>query len=239
MSELNELNELRKLGKLDGLSGQDERMIVELADIYNSPRFRELMEVIMELNAENHQKEVDALDESKSESKRAGWDEQDDLDEYLDELEVDEQPDCITLSDSLKDPEVEILTFSDGQEVFLLRCDGSSGDQALEKAMAKECQSLFKMFKRKQHDYGHANISEGGLIGVMWRANDKMARWKNLVRRALKDGWDGTSFARQGNVRPAVTSESLMDTLQDIADYGLIARLILNGSWPEWPFRSN
>jgi hypothetical protein len=66
----------------------------------------------------------------------------------------------------------------------------------------------------KQHDYGPGNILDFGEYGVLVRANDKMARLKNL----LKNG-------------EAPANEALEDTWIDLANYGVIALMVRRGLW--------
>jgi hypothetical protein len=67
---------------------------------------------------------------------------------------------------------------------------------------------------RKQHDYGPGNILDFGEYGVLVRANDKMARLKNL----LKSG-------------EAPANEAIDDTWGDLANYGIIALMVRRGLW--------
>ena len=69
-------------------------------------------------------------------------------------------------------------------------------------------------FDRKQHDYGSGNISEFGLTGVLVRANDKIERLKNLAKI------DGPP-----------NNESVRDSWQDLAVYGIIALMLFEGVW--------
>lgn len=71
-----------------------------------------------------------------------------------------------------------------------------------------------KLFDKKQHDYGSENISAFGEQGVLVRANDKIARLRNLA----KSGSD-----------PA--NESIDDSWTDLSVYGIIARLVRKGVW--------
>ena len=71
-------------------------------------------------------------------------------------------------------------------------------------------------FDRKQHDYGSRNIGDFGEAGVLVRANDKMARLKNLSGKA-----------------EAPTNESIEDSWKDLSVYGIIARLCRAGVWPK------
>lgn len=70
------------------------------------------------------------------------------------------------------------------------------------------------LFDRKQHDYGPSNISAFGEMGVLVRANDKMARLRNLV-------W--------ANRTPE--NESVDDSWRDLSVYGVIARLVRSDRW--------
>lgn len=67
---------------------------------------------------------------------------------------------------------------------------------------------------RKQLDYGPQNISAWGPIGVAVRLTDKIERLRNLLLKGRKP-----------------QNESLRDTAIDIANYGLILLLLLDGEW--------
>jgi hypothetical protein len=68
---------------------------------------------------------------------------------------------------------------------------------------------------RKQHDYGHGNIENFGLVGVAVRLCDKIARAKNLKKRG-------------GNV---VKNETIVDTYEDIVGYATIAIMLRDGTF--------
>ena len=83
----------------------------------------------------------------------------------------------------------------------------------------------FELFARKHLDYGMHNITAGtqlanedeigfALTGLWYRISDKVNRWKNLLIN-----------------RRSVQNESLMDTYQDLANYGIIAQLVARGMW--------
>lgn len=86
-------------------------------------------------------------------------------------------------------------------------------------------QEQFELFARKHLDYGMHNITAGtqlanedeigfALTGLWYRISDKVNRWKNLLIN-----------------RRSVQNESLMDTYQDLANYGIIAQLVARGMW--------
>ena len=83
----------------------------------------------------------------------------------------------------------------------------------------------FELFCKKHLDYGMGNISQGtnletpdekefAISGLFFRLNDKVNRWKNLLVNK-----------REAN------NESLVDTYQDITNYGIIAQLVERGLW--------
>ncbi len=76
---------------------------------------------------------------------------------------------------------------------------------------------LSTLFAAKQACYGPANIARFGIDGVLIRMYDKMQRLLNLV-------WD-----KKENAYP---EETVRDTFMDMAVYGTIALLIMNGEWP-------
>lgn len=100
---------------------------------------------------------------------------------------------------------------------------GCSGDIEIEKGWLRAAQELFELLCKKQHDYGATNIAVGGLDGIAIRISDKVSRlWKLRGLGAYRDS---------GGSTPANTDESLRDTLLDLADYGIIATLVNDGTW--------
>ena len=76
-----------------------------------------------------------------------------------------------------------------------------------------------KTLVKKQHDYGPTNISMapgGALNGLRVRMHDKLSRINNLI----------DSGATPEN-------ESLRDSFLDLANYSIIAMMVLDGKWPE------
>lgn len=71
---------------------------------------------------------------------------------------------------------------------------------------------------RKQADYGPKNISNapgGALNGLRVRMSDKLARINHLL---------------DSGATPA--NESLQDSFLDLANYAIIALMVLDGVWP-------
>ena len=68
---------------------------------------------------------------------------------------------------------------------------------------------LHSLLCRKQHDYGHQNIDNFGMVGVAVRLCDKIARAANLKDR--------------GN---SVQDETIVDTYVDIVGYAVIAIML-------------
>ena len=84
--------------------------------------------------------------------------------------------------------------------------------------VAEEARSLLV---RKQKDYGPYNISRapgGPLNGLRVRIFDKVSRINNLL-----------------DTGATPENESLRDSFIDLANYGLIALMVLDGVWPELP----
>ena len=71
----------------------------------------------------------------------------------------------------------------------------------------------------KQSDYGTRNISEFGELGVLVRANDKLARLKHLQQ-----------FCQ------APKNEAVDDTWLDLANYAVLAMMLRRGYF-ELPFQ--
>jgi hypothetical protein len=71
-------------------------------------------------------------------------------------------------------------------------------------------EELHSLLCRKQHDYGHKNIDNFGMIGVAVRICDKIARADNLLKREQN----------------AVKDETIVDTYTDIIGYAVIALML-------------
>jgi hypothetical protein len=82
------------------------------------------------------------------------------------------------------------------------------------------------LFAKKMLDYGLGNIALGGdlnniedtiyaLQGIQIRLNDKINRLKNLLK----------------NGKNHVPGENIKDTFIDVATYGMIAMLVIEGKW--------
>jgi hypothetical protein len=78
---------------------------------------------------------------------------------------------------------------------------------------------LGSLMLSKHHDYGPKNISlspGGPLNGLRVRIHDKVARINNLT--------DSLKSAQ---------NEPLEDSFKDLANYAIIALLVMKGKWPE------
>ncbi len=103
---------------------------------------------------------------------------------------------------------------------------GESGDLELEYAWLRCAKRVFKLFCEKQHDYGAKNIGLGGHHGIAFRIGDKVSRY-----------WELLGLDSDEEIDPACDDETLMDTVMDIADYGIIAMMVENGWWPRFEIR--
>lgn len=74
---------------------------------------------------------------------------------------------------------------------------------------------------RKQRDYGTNNIMKFGVMGIMFRMYDKVARLNNLLEKSFGN----ISAAISGN---SVKGESIIDTLVDIVGYCTIALMLMD-----------
>lgn len=80
-------------------------------------------------------------------------------------------------------------------------------------------EELCDILVKKQNDYGPNNIQNapgGPLNGLQVRLYDKMSRLVNLIQSGKKP-----------------ENESLRDTFVDIANYGVIGMMILDGKFPK------
>ena len=83
----------------------------------------------------------------------------------------------------------------------------------------------FDLFAKKHLDYGMHNVSAGtnldtkdevefAMTGLWYRLSDKINRWKNMIISGRK-----------------AQNETLIDTFQDVTNYGIIAQLVSRGMW--------
>ena len=83
----------------------------------------------------------------------------------------------------------------------------------------------FELFAKKHSDYGMHNVSAGtnldtadevefAMTGLWYRLSDKINRWKNMIISGRK-----------------AQNETLIDTFQDVTNYGIIAQLVSRGMW--------
>jgi|TARA_B110000977_G_scaffold194565_1_gene271411 hypothetical protein len=82
-----------------------------------------------------------------------------------------------------------------------------------------------ELFSKKHLDYGMGNIAAGtgldtederdfALTGLWYRISDKVNRWKNMIITERDP-----------------QNETLVDTFQDLANYGIIAQLVASDRW--------
>jgi hypothetical protein len=97
----------------------------------------------------------------------------------------------------------------------------------LAKSFRETQQEQYELFARKMMDYGLSNITLGStledpedinlsLTGIWLRCNDKINRLKNMLKRK------GRNY---------VQDEPMIDSFIDIANYGIIAQLVMKGKW--------
>jgi len=93
------------------------------------------------------------------------------------------------------------------------------------KGYKKIIDEQFELFAKKHLDYGMHNVSAGtnletrdekefAMTGLWYRLSDKINRWKNMIISGRK-----------------AQNETLIDTFQDITNYGIIAQLVSRGMW--------
>lgn len=124
-----------------------------------------------------------------------------------------------------------------GQETEKEWCIGKSVlPVELEKEMEREypiinegfktiMQEQYNLFAKKHLDYGMKNVAAGtnletpkevkfALTGLWFRIADKVNRWQNALETGIP-----------------LNNESLLDTFQDIVNYGIISQLVYRGLW--------
>jgi hypothetical protein len=93
----------------------------------------------------------------------------------------------------------------------------SNGLEKFEANVIKQTEALAILLIRKQHDYGPKNIADapgGPLNGLRVRIFDKISRINHLI-----------------DTGATPENESLRDSFMDIANYGIIALMVLDGQW--------
>lgn len=104
-----------------------------------------------------------------------------------------------------------------------------------------------QLLDRKQQDYGSQNIARHGEFGVLVRCDDKTARIANLLKQIPSidflnvfpephcPGWSAIDEAVERDPKLVegftAQNESRLDSWLDLANYGLIGALVLQGEW--------
>ena len=92
-------------------------------------------------------------------------------------------------------------------------------DERFTKSLETAFKQAHDVLLTKHRDYGPKNISDapgGPLNGLLVRMHDKMARAQHLNYNMFTPN-----------------HESLEDTFMDLANYAIIAMLVLRGEWPK------
>lgn len=93
------------------------------------------------------------------------------------------------------------------------------GEDSVEHKCFDIFMEAFKLFVRKQHDYGPTNIGVTGLKGIIVRVADKVSRLVNLFNK------DSLGEAQ---------NESIEDTLLDMVNYSAMGLMDFRGQWPRF-----
>lgn len=94
---------------------------------------------------------------------------------------------------------------------------GGAVHSDFERAVWDTMKELGDLLLSKHRDYGPKNISDspgGALNGLRVRMHDKTARINNLIDK-----------------KSIPSHEPLEDSFKDLANYGIIALLVLRGKW--------
>ena len=114
--------------------------------------------------------------------------------------------------------EARIQDSTDGNDGFNPTYYGGRPASEFESDVRLIMNELGDLLISKHKDYGPKNISQspgGPLNGLRVRMHDKSARINNLIDK-------GTT----------AENEPLEDSFKDIANYGVIAMMVLRGKWP-------
>lgn len=103
------------------------------------------------------------------------------------------------------------------QSIVNSNCNSSNLDSKFSIAVTETFNELKELLIKKHLDYGPKNISDspgGPLNGLRVRMHDKLARINNLVDNGATPQY-----------------ESLEDSFKDMANYSIIALLVLRHKW--------
>ena len=70
--------------------------------------------------------------------------------------------------------------------------------------------------KNNEKNIVNEEEKEFAMTGLWYRLSDKINRWKNMILTGRK-----------------AQNETLIDTFQDITNYGIIAQLVFNDKWKD------
>jgi len=87
-----------------------------------------------------------------------------------------------------------------------------------EEALNQQLKEIGDMLIVKHIAYGTDNLTRFGEYGILVRMSDKLSRLQNLLE-----------MERSEMVNEALRSESIDETLKDLAGYAIQARLLRNG----------
>jgi hypothetical protein len=93
------------------------------------------------------------------------------------------------------------------------------------KAFKEMLDKMYQLHLIKNEDYSPSNINGVGMIGLVTRLWDKTVRILNLSGFNI----EAKFIEFRGDRKPK--NESLEDTFIDLANYGVIGRLMLLGKW--------
>lgn len=98
-----------------------------------------------------------------------------------------------------------------------LNVDGNSGDENLEREMAKIFRETFELWKLKQKHYSSDNIAEQGIAGIYGKMVDKKARFKQYLMESSE-----------------LPDETIEDTWKDMINYAAMCIALNRNLWPEY-----
>ena len=138
------------------------------------------------------------------------------LREYADWALSNEWETPIMLSDHLTEAAnvIEEYEEREGQEMSI--------DQENEQSLIHNniCGELHELYRKKNHDYGdsfHKSFEEFGLTMAAIRLNDKLNRFKTLIKDT-----------------GAVSDETIRDTLIDLANYAIMTVMEMDEERSNW-----
>ncbi|MGC8649319.1 MAG: hypothetical protein ACP5UN_03850 [Candidatus Micrarchaeia archaeon] len=111
------------------------------------------------------------------------------------------------------------ISFNEIKKIFI-KIKNTAISEFIKKSEKIDIEEVLKKAEsiglKKNNDYGSDNILKYGIIGIIVRIGDKIARYQNLIKDSSKQ---------------MVMDEKIEDTLMDIVNYATYGEMLSDGVW--------